>query len=238
MTFTNAFLPFATGIEANVEGDSAYAADSSRTAGFRTGKASSAIANKALRQATAVAAMIGKFTSDFGPGNVNDDGDTAALEAQFEAAIKSCLISNAVVITPFASTNSTPQAMSNYVAAQYPIASASCSFGSVSSGVFAFSRSGLYFVGASANQSFVTSGGAGSPGNFQGLLYIYHNGVEIVGGEGVVGSWGISSNWPIACGIVISAVVGDTVSLEPSVGATYFTSGSTNSAKVQIIPLL
>jgi hypothetical protein len=85
------FPPFGTGSGANVLTPATWAVDPNRTAGFQNGIANPAEANTAWRQASFPAAMLAQFTADFGPGNVVDNGNLAAFEAQFEAALRSYL---------------------------------------------------------------------------------------------------------------------------------------------------
>src|SRR6185437_14674165 len=87
MSFSNDFKPFAIAAGANVLSPSTWAADSALSVGFQVGIASSTKANTAIRQASFVAAMIAQFTADNGPGNVQDNGNLATLESQFEAAL-------------------------------------------------------------------------------------------------------------------------------------------------------
>lgn len=86
MTATNEFLPHATGTGANVTSQSSWSGASARSTGFQAGTASSAHANKVLRQATSIASMIGTFMAARGQ-NALDDGNISALEANFEAAL-------------------------------------------------------------------------------------------------------------------------------------------------------
>jgi hypothetical protein len=88
---SNDFTPFATGVGANVLAPATWAADPAKTAGFSAGIAPSVKLNTAWRQSTFVSAMIAQFTADFGPGNVVDNGNLAAFEAQFEAALNAYL---------------------------------------------------------------------------------------------------------------------------------------------------
>jgi hypothetical protein len=88
---SNDFTPFATGVGANVLAPATWAADPAKTAGFSAGIASSVKLNTAWRQSTFVSAMIAQFTADFGPGNVVDNGNLPAFEAQFEAALNAYL---------------------------------------------------------------------------------------------------------------------------------------------------
>lgn len=84
---TNQFIPFATGVGANVLTPSVYASLPAVTAGFRTGIAPSTQVNTALRQASFVAAMIAQFVCDKARVDVNDDGDLAELENNFVVAL-------------------------------------------------------------------------------------------------------------------------------------------------------
>lgn len=85
---SNQYLPFATGGGANVETPANWAADTTRPGGFVGGTASSTKFNTALRQASEVAAMVGQFIVDTVAQNANDDGNIAALEASFIAAVQ------------------------------------------------------------------------------------------------------------------------------------------------------
>ena len=85
---TNDYLPFGTGAGANVLTQADYLALAARLGGFQAGVAKSVELNKVWRQASVIAAMIAQFTSDKTGQNVLDDGDLAALQAKFEAAIK------------------------------------------------------------------------------------------------------------------------------------------------------
>lgn len=89
MPNTNDFVAFAIGSGANVETPATWAADSVLAQGFQSGVASSTKVNTPLRQATSIGAMIGQFTADFGPGNVQDNGNISNLETQFKAALRS-----------------------------------------------------------------------------------------------------------------------------------------------------
>lgn len=96
MSNTNDFVPFAIGAGANVESAAAWAAQSERQLGFQMGTARSALLNTAWRQSGFVAAMIGQFCADFGPGNVQDNGNLPQLESQFEAAILALIVGSNV----------------------------------------------------------------------------------------------------------------------------------------------
>lgn len=76
---TNDFKPFATGASANVTSQTDWAALPALLSGFQSGKASSAQVNKALRQATFVAAALAQFVSDKSGQNVADDGNLAGF---------------------------------------------------------------------------------------------------------------------------------------------------------------
>jgi hypothetical protein len=86
MTGTNNFLPHATGPGANVTSQSSWASSSARSLGFQSGVASSADANKALRQANSMASAIGAFIAAMGYDAL-DDGDIAALETNLASAL-------------------------------------------------------------------------------------------------------------------------------------------------------
>lgn len=85
---TNNFKPFATGSGANVTAQSDYEALAALLNGFQSGKASSAQINKALRQGTVMAAMLGAFLNDRGL-DAKDDGNISTLMDSFKSALTS-----------------------------------------------------------------------------------------------------------------------------------------------------
>ena len=84
----NEFKPFATGSGANVTTQTDWESLPVLSAGFTSGKASSAQVNKGLRQGTAMAAAAGQFIADKTNEDVKDDGDIAGLSAQLASAIE------------------------------------------------------------------------------------------------------------------------------------------------------
>ncbi|EEW5978146.1 hypothetical protein D7V53_20510 [Escherichia coli] len=84
----NEFKPFATGSGANVTTQTDWESLLVLSAGFTSGKASSAQVNKGLRQGTAMAAAVGQFIADKTNEDVKDDGDIAGLSAQLASAIE------------------------------------------------------------------------------------------------------------------------------------------------------
>lgn len=83
---TNNFKPFATGAGANVTSQADYEALSALLTGFQAGKASSAQINKALRQGSTMAAMLGQFISSAGMDAI-DNGNAAVLLNNFLSAL-------------------------------------------------------------------------------------------------------------------------------------------------------
>lgn len=83
---TNDFLSWASGGSANIMGQSDYSGSAARTNGVQAGTASSALANKTWRQGANMAAMLGEFIRLHGYDAL-DDGDVAALETNYEAAL-------------------------------------------------------------------------------------------------------------------------------------------------------
>lgn len=81
MSGTNDFLPFAADPSANVESQATYSTDTQRTLGQQPGIARSAINNKALRQATAIAAALAQYLVNITGQNALDDGNQAELLA-------------------------------------------------------------------------------------------------------------------------------------------------------------
>jgi hypothetical protein len=89
---TSDFLPLAVGVGANVETQAAYAAETALLAnGFQAGVAPSAKFNKALRQATIMAAVLAKFIVDESGQNSIDDGTTATLIANLKAGVNAMI---------------------------------------------------------------------------------------------------------------------------------------------------
>ena len=86
---TTDFLPFGTGGSAPVLTQAAYAS-LPPSAGFGAGLLPKEYINKALRQSSVIAAMIGNFMVAQGQ-NANDDGNLTTLGANFVAALQAHL---------------------------------------------------------------------------------------------------------------------------------------------------
>ena len=82
----NNFKPFALDPNANVMSQADWEALPALLSGFTAGKASSAQVNKAIRQASFIAAALAQYTSDKTGDDVLDDGDQAAFIAKMAAA--------------------------------------------------------------------------------------------------------------------------------------------------------
>lgn len=93
MAGTSQYLPFGTGVGANVLNYSSYSALSARTAGFSSGPASSQQVNTALRQASVGVAGLAKFIADTLNITLSDDGDVANFQAQLTSAINTLITS-------------------------------------------------------------------------------------------------------------------------------------------------
>lgn len=72
---TNNFKPFATAANANVTAQDDWEALPALLSGFMAGKASSAQVNKAIRQASFIAAALAQYTANKSGLDVLDDGD-------------------------------------------------------------------------------------------------------------------------------------------------------------------
>ena len=83
---TNNFKAFALDPNANVMSQADWEALPALLSGFTAGKASSAQVNKAIRQASFIAAALAQYTSDKTGDDVLDDGDQAAFIAKMAAA--------------------------------------------------------------------------------------------------------------------------------------------------------
>lgn len=75
----SSILPFATGLGANVLSDAAYAADPQTVIGQQPGLAKSAQNNKALRQATVIAAAVAQFIAQGQAADIDDSLDTTDI---------------------------------------------------------------------------------------------------------------------------------------------------------------
>ena len=105
---TNDFLPFATDPAANVITQGAFDALPARVSGFVAGTAQSAQLNKAWRQSSVMAAVLGQFINDFGGLDALDDGNIGNLVRDFTRSLQRGTFSlgvatgtaNAWVLTP------------------------------------------------------------------------------------------------------------------------------------------
>lgn len=84
---TNDFKPFATAANANVTAQADWEALPALLSGFTAGKASSAQVNKALRQASFIAAALAQFTANKSGQDVLDDGDLNGFISKMGAAL-------------------------------------------------------------------------------------------------------------------------------------------------------
>lgn len=82
MTNTVDFLAFAIGGSANVESQTAWVSDSVVTNGFQSGITLSAQMNKAIRQASVMAAAKANWVSDVINASVLDNGSVSTLVEQ------------------------------------------------------------------------------------------------------------------------------------------------------------
>lgn len=83
---TNDFKAFATGASANVTSQADYEALAALLSGFQSGKASSAQINKALRQSTSMAAVLGQFIAQAGLDAL-DNGNVSTLLTNFISSL-------------------------------------------------------------------------------------------------------------------------------------------------------
>lgn len=118
----NQILPFGTVSGANVLAPADYQALAARLGGFSAGTAKSKELNTVWRQASFVAAMIGQYIADKAGQDVLDNGDLAALQAKFVAALAAspALTGAPTAPTPAASDKSTRLATTAFVAGNFP----------------------------------------------------------------------------------------------------------------------
>lgn len=82
----NNFKPFATAANANVTAQADWESLPALLSGFTAGKASSAQVNKAIRQASFIAAALAQYTANKSGLDVLDDGDLNGFIAKMSAA--------------------------------------------------------------------------------------------------------------------------------------------------------
>lgn len=107
----NDFKPFATGAGANVMSQAEWEALAALLTGFQAGKAASAQVNKALRQGTVMASVIGQFIADSTGMDVLDNGNSALVLTNFIKALNSNTVGrllNVRVITSSGTYTPTP----------------------------------------------------------------------------------------------------------------------------------
>ena len=86
---TNEILPFAQGGGANVQSQIDYAAEPLRSSGNVAGIARSNVNNKALRQASVIAAGVAQFMADNQPNDVTDSLTPAVIATFMEQSVQS-----------------------------------------------------------------------------------------------------------------------------------------------------
>ncbi len=91
MAGTNQFYPIATDSSANVISNASWQASNTRQVGFQSGIMPSNGLNVALRQGTVLSSAIGAFIAGQGYDAL-DNGDLAALTANFKAALKGVIV--------------------------------------------------------------------------------------------------------------------------------------------------
>ncbi|WP_432321914.1 phage tail protein [Yersinia enterocolitica] len=91
---SNEILPFGLGAESNVMTQAEYEALAARSGGFSSGVAKSEQLNKVWRQSSFVASVLADFIANQSGNDVLDNGNTAALLANLELAIKTYVGSN------------------------------------------------------------------------------------------------------------------------------------------------
>ena len=118
----NQIFPFGTAAGANVLAPADYQALASRNAGFSAGTAKSKELNTVWRQASFVAAMLGQYIADKSGQDVLDNGDPAALQAKFVAALAAspAFTGTPTAPTPAAGDKSGKLATTAFVAGNFP----------------------------------------------------------------------------------------------------------------------
>ena len=118
----NQILPFGTVPGANVLTPADYQALAARLGGFSAGTAKSKELNTVWRQASFVTAMIAQYIADKSGQDVLDNGDLAALQAKFVAALAAspAFTGAPTAPTPDVSDKSTRIATTAFVSGNFP----------------------------------------------------------------------------------------------------------------------
>lgn len=145
---TNDFLPFATGVGANVESQAAYLSDANRPLGNQPGIASAEFCNKAWRQSSFVTSQLAQMISNITGADVADNG----VAAQFQGQLAGLLQRFDPKITSYLSSSGT-----HNITFYFFIAA-----GNASSGATYTNGSGTYTVGTTISGGVVlkTTGNA------------------------------------------------------------------------------
>jgi hypothetical protein len=214
MTGTTDFLAWAIGSGANVETQSAFAADANLTDGFATGEvAPSLTCNKVWRQSSSMAAMLGQFIANSGQ-NAADNGNITQLVAQFIAAFEStAAATKSIQAITGSSSQTVPSGVYTY---KYRVWGAGGAGGGAGTGVGGGGAGGAYSEGyfsvvpgdtVSWVIASVSVGGAGN-GNGGGTSTLSHNGTVIVTCTGGPGGIAGSSGNPVLGGAATATASG------------------------------
>jgi len=105
---TNNFKAFGIGASANVTSQADYEALAALLTGFQSGKASSAQINKALRQSSTMAAVLGQFIAQAGLDALDNGNIASLLNNLINALTTNLSLGNASKRTVGAGTNQIP----------------------------------------------------------------------------------------------------------------------------------
>jgi hypothetical protein len=97
MALEQDFLPFATGVGANVVSQAVYAALSALSTGYQSGVAQSAQLNKTWRQSSIAASVLAQFIVNNSGQPAIDDGTTSTLLTNLTTAVTVCARQNPVL---------------------------------------------------------------------------------------------------------------------------------------------
>ncbi|ALX12062.1 hypothetical protein P350_11160 [Burkholderia cepacia JBK9] len=198
---TNDFLVFGGGSSPNVIDQPSYAALAARLAGFQSGTALSAQLNKVWRQSSIMAAVLAQFTANFSGQNSVDDGTTATLLANLQAAINAAGITAQQFdsSTSFATTAFVQRALGNYAGAS--VVSASSTLTKAAAGQIIELNGSSTFTTTLPLSATVAVGGR--------MAFINQSGVDQN-----IATQGTESVWSYLGGLVSSVVLHSGDSLE------------------------
>ncbi|UKK33544.1 hypothetical protein GVI60_06845 [Citrobacter freundii] len=222
---TNNFKPFATAANANVTAQADWETLPALLSGFMAGKASSAQVNKAIRQASFIAAALAQYTANKSGLDVLDDGDLNGFISKMGTALGKDFQALDATLTALAGletgANKLPYFTGNDTAAQTDLTSVGRDIIGKNTiadiltylglgdgtgrllGVQAFSISGTYVKSAGVKKIIVEAvGGGGASGNLSATAS-NNCGISAAGSPGAYGKAFYYQNIPASVSVTV-----------------------------------